>query len=460
MRRRAPSSSPGRRAHQPSDRSHPMQILNMIFYTAITLGVLVFVHELGHFLAAKLTGMRVDRFSIGFPPRAFGKKIGETDYCISWLPLGGYVKIAGMVDETMDADYIDRPPEPWEFRSRPMWARMVVICAGVIMNVLLAVGIFWGIHYVRGTYIQETTEVGYVAEGSVVEKGGLKAGDKILAINGKPVHHWEEVQTVLYIENLGNEVTLDVDRKGRSISIFLPARGIKPGSDNPTEIAVAHTIATIEVVEPKMPAEQLGLKPGDTLETLNGRSVNWPSIVSLIKQNAGRQVTLGWKRGVTSLSGTITVTPEGRIGIRIGGRYIGPSRKIKYSLFEALGEGVKDIGQSVSLFALTISKVFTGRATLKETFGGPIAIAQLATQSAESGFLVFVWFMAQLSMSLAILNILPIPALDGGHLVMLIYEKIFRREIPHKVKVAIQQAGVIILLAFMALVIYNDISKF
>src|SRR5690242_395748 len=160
-----------------------MQVLNMFLYTGIVLGVLVFIHELGHFLAAKLTGMRVDRFSIGFPPRAFGRKIGETDYCISWIPLGGYVKIAGMVDESMDTDFADRPPEPWEFRSKPMAARMFVICAGVIMNVLLAVVIFWTIHYVRGSVIQETTGVGYVVAGSAAEKGGLLAGDSIYAVN-------------------------------------------------------------------------------------------------------------------------------------------------------------------------------------------------------------------------------------------------------------------------------------
>ena len=139
---------------------------------------------------------------------------------------------------------------------------------------------------------------------------------------------------------------------------------------------------------------------------------------------------------------------------------MGPSKQIHYTLLQAFPEGLKDIGQSVSLFTLTIGKIFAGKATVKESFGGPVAIAQMATQSAESGFLVFVWFMAQLSMSLAILNILPIPALDGGHLLLLIIEKIFRREIPHKVKLAIQQAGFILLLAFMAFVIYNDISKF
>jgi regulator of sigma E protease len=437
-----------------------MQVLNMIFYTGITLGILVFIHELGHFLAAKLTGMRVDRFSIGFPPRAFGKKIGETDYCVSWIPLGGYVKIAGMVDESMDTDFADQPPQPWEFRAKPMWARMVVICAGVVMNVLLAIFIFWSIHYIRGTYLQETTDVGYVVEGSGAAKAGLRAGDRILAINGKPVHHWEEVQTVMYIENLGNDITLALDRHGRDTSLMIPARTLKSPSDNQPEISVAHTIAAIDMVETGMPADRLGLKAGDILDSLNGQAAQWPIVIPMIKQHAGKTILLVWKRGEQSLRGTTTVTPEGRIGIRLGGRYVGPSRQIKYTLLQALPEGLSDIRQSVVLFALTVGKIATGKTSVKESFGGPVAIAQLATQSADAGLLVFIWFMAQLSMSLAILNILPIPALDGGHLLMLAIEQVIGRELPHRVKIAIQQVGFILLLAFMAFIIYNDISKF
>jgi regulator of sigma E protease len=438
-----------------------MQVLNMILYTAITLGVLIFIHELGHFLAAKLTGMRVDRFSIGFPPRAFGKKFGETDYCISWVPLGGYVKIAGMVDESMDTEFLNKEPQPWEFRARPMWARMLVLSAGVSMNVLLAVIIFWSIHYMRGTYIQETTEVGYVAEGSAFQKAGLLAGDKILSINGKTVTHWDEIQSLIYIENLGNDIALEVDRQGKEVPLSIPAKSISPATaDSQPGIIIAHTVTTIDAVEPNMPAEQLGLKPGDNIIAINNSPVSYPQVVSTIKENAGKTISLSWKRNDEKMSGTTTVTKEGRIGIRLGAKYVGPSRHIDYTLSAAFVEGVKEMGESVRLFSLTVSKIFSGKASVKESFGGPIAIAQMATQSAEIGLLTFLWFMAQISMSLAILNILPIPALDGGHLILLIYEKLFRREIPHKVKIAIQQAGFILLLAFMAFVIYNDISRF
>jgi regulator of sigma E protease len=437
-----------------------MQILNMILYTAITLGVLIFIHEFGHFIAAKLTGMRVDRFSIGFPPRAFGKRVGDTDYCVSWIPIGGYVKIAGMIDESFDTDFVNRAPQAWEFRAKPMWARMVVISAGVIMNVLLAVFIFWSIHYKQGSYIAETTDIGFVTEGSAFDQSGLRAGDKILSINGKPVTHWDEVQELIYIENLGNDIDLSVDRQGKQIQVFIPAKNIPVSPDAQPGIMIGHTVATVEAVELNMPAYKLGLVAGDTILSVNNIPVNQPKAITLIHMNAGKNITLTWKHGVNVLSETTTVTSEGRIGILIGNRYIGPSKHINYSIVQALGQGIKDIGQSVYLFYLTFSKVFAGKASIKESLGGPVAIAQLATQSAEMGFLTFIWFMAQLSMSLAILNILPIPALDGGHLLMLVYEKTFRREIPHKVKIAIQQAGFILLLAFMAFIIYNDIARF
>ncbi len=436
-----------------------MQILQTVLYTAILLGVLVFIHEFGHFLAAKLTGMRVDRFSIGFPPRAFGKKIGDTDYCVSWFPLGGYVKIAGMVDESMDTAFVDRPPEPWEFRSKPMWARMLVISAGVIMNVILAFVIFWGIHYLRGTNLRETTEVGYVAEGSELAKAGLRPGDKILAIGGKPVATWDDIQSLLYIEDVGDRTALQVDRKGSQVVLTLPPKPAAPASDNQIDLAPAQTFAIVEEVDPRTPAQGLGLKAGDTLVAFNGSAEGYPGIIMLIRKHAGQSIQLSWKRGAKIETGTATVTGEGRIGIRVSGRYLGPSRQVRYSFFEAFPQALSECEQSVYLFILTVGKIAARKATIKESIGGPIAIAQFATQSAEAGFYVFIWFMAQLSMSLAIVNIIPFPALDGGHLLLLAYEKAFRREIPNKVKIAIQQAGVAILLALMAFVIYNDISK-
>jgi regulator of sigma E protease len=437
-----------------------MQILSMIFYTAVTLGVLIFVHELGHFLAAKLTGMRVDRFSIGFPPRAFGKKIGDTDYCISWIPLGGYVTIAGMVDESMDTEFLGNEPQSWEFRSKPLWARIFVISAGVIMNVLLAVFIFWGIVYTTGKFSKETTTVGYVLPASPAEQAGFRTGDSIVAVNGIPVSVWEDVDNLVYVENLGNEMVFDVHRSGTTVHLSTPARTIQESNEKPFGLVEAYTVTVISGVESRMPAESLGLKSGDTLLAINGKAIGYPDVVATIKQHKGMSIGFSWKRGVKTFSGSTTVTPEGRVGIGIQPTYIGPVKQIQYSLLAALPEGLKKTGESVYLFYLTISKIIAGKASIKESFGGPIAIAQLATQSANYGLASFLGFMALLSMSLATINILPVPALDGGHLAMMLFERLFRREIPHRVKIIIQQAGFILLLLLMAFIIYNDISRF
>jgi len=437
-----------------------MQTLNMLMYTAITLGVLIFIHELGHFLAAKLTGMRVDRFSIGFPPRAFGKKIGETDYCISWVPVGGYVKIAGMIDESFDTDFLEHEPQPWEFRAKPLRARMLVICAGVIMNVVLAVAIFWGISYVTGKVTKETTEIGYVLPKSPAAIAGFLPGDKIISINGTTVADWEEVEHLVYIENLGNDITFDVERDGKHTTILTTRKSAGNLADRPFGIVEAQLIPVIKAVDPGTPAEKLGLKAGDIIVQVESIRVGYPQVSDMIHERAGRSIALRWKHGDRTLSGSATVTAEGRIGILIDPTYTGPIKHIEYSPLQALPVGIARTGDAVYLFYLTISKIVAGKTSIRDSFGGPIAIAQLAARSAEYGLLEFLAFMAMLSMSLALLNILPIPALDGGHLAMMLYEKALGREIPHRVKIKIQQAGFVLLLAFMAFIIYNDLSRF
>ncbi|MBI4547959.1 MAG: RIP metalloprotease RseP [Ignavibacteriae bacterium] len=433
----------------------------MIFYTAITLGILIVIHELGHFLAAKLTGMRVDRFSIGFPPRAFGKKIGDTDYCISWIPIGGYVKIAGMIDESFDTEFLHREPQSWEFRAKPMWARMSVISAGVIMNVLLAVVIFWGIKYVSGKFVIETTEVGYVVEGSVAEKAGIRSGDKIITINDKPVYDWEEIQRLIYFEHLGRNIIITVERAGRQKNIVLPPKVITDRTEIPFDIVEAHTVALILDVQPDKPAAKLGLKTGDVILSLNDIPVRAHlQVIKIVRSHAGKQLKVTWRRDEQVYSGITTPTDSGRIGTGITTRYTGPFRQIKYSVIQALVAGLEQVVEAPILFIASVRQIIAGTVSFKDSFGGPIKIAQFATRSAEYGILSYLFFLGQLSMMLAILNILPIPALDGGHLIMLIYEKIFRREIPHNVKLAIQQVGFILLLAFMAFIIYNDISSF
>jgi regulator of sigma E protease len=438
-----------------------MEILNTIFYFIITLGILVFIHELGHFLAAKLFGMRVDVFSLGFPPRAFGKKIGETDYCVSWIPIGGYVKIAGMIDESFDTEYLKNEPQPWEYRSKPIWQRMIVISAGVIMNILLAIGIFAAIAYVQGKTVWDTTEIGYVLEGSPAESVGLKSGDKILAINDKPISNWEDVRGNIYIESIGNELTITVLRDGRHVPIHV-AREIAAGlSEGSFGIAPNHTEIVINTVDPGKPASQLGLKPGDVLLKLDNQPIRYDRRVNeIVRSHAGQPLPVEWRRGDTLMTGTVVPSDKGLIGISFGLRYNGPVKKTNYTLLQALPEGVKNIGNVIGLTIQGIASLLSGRTPLAQSLAGPIKIAQFASQTAELGIFTYLSFMAFLSINLAILNILPIPALDGGHLLLLVVEGIIGRELPVKAKLIIQRAGFVLLLAFMAFAVYNDIRNF
>ena len=196
----------------------------MIYFLSIAfiLSLLIFIHELGHFLAAKLFGVRVERFSIGFPPRLFGKKIGHTDYCISAIPFGGYVKLSGMLDESLDAESMEGEPQPHEFRSKNTFQKLIIISAGVIMNFLLAILILSGILWFKGEKIYPNTTVGFVQEQSIAAKMGLQNDDRILAINGQKISSWGEV-TSAFLENVGNSIQIEVNRVGKIVDLNVPS---------------------------------------------------------------------------------------------------------------------------------------------------------------------------------------------------------------------------------------------
>ena len=273
-----------------------MDFLPTTFYFLLTIGILVLVHELGHFLAAKFFGMRVDRFSIGFPPRAFGKKIGETDYCVSWIPIGGYVKIAGMVDESFDTDFMNEDPKPWEFRAKPIWQRMIVICAGVAMNILLAVLIFWGIIYYQGKAVRPVVEVGYVVPESPAAKAGFRSGDVILRVNGKNAIYWDEIENLMYTEALSGNLSVNIKRGGEPITINMSQALAVTMLEERIGFYPSGTVAYVASVESGKPAETAGLKPGDIILRVNGESLTSLSLQEAVKRSSGKEVGIQWKR--------------------------------------------------------------------------------------------------------------------------------------------------------------------
>ena len=347
-----------------------------IFAFVIVLGILIFFHELGHFLVARLFGVGVEKFSLGFGPRLIGKKIGITDYRISAVPLGGYVK---MVGEEPDAD-IDPAVIPISFTHKHVFKRILIVAAGPFFNLLLAVIIFFGIFQASGIYILKHS-VGGVEAGSPAERGGLKKGDLVVAIGDQPVESWDDMSKM--IKASGGK-TLDITVR-RDDSEFM-----------------AH------------------LTP------------HTKSLPNLFGEDQKRYV----------------------IGIAAGGDFFTKD----LNPLEAVGESIAQTYNVTKLTVLTIVKLIQGRVSTK-TLGGPIMIAQMAGRQAKEGITSLVFFIALLSVNLAILNFLPIPVLDGGHLLFFFVEAIMGRAVNTRMREIAQQVGIFILILLMAYVFYNDITR-
>jgi len=448
--------------------------MDYIIYFAITIGILVFIHELGHFLAAKMTGMRADVFAIGFGKRLFGynKKTGftfgdlpkdfdgegNTDYRISMLPLGGYVKIPGMVDESFDKEFINKEPQPYEFRSKNFWQKTFVITAGVLMNLLLAIIIFWGANFFKGKPVTLTTTVGYVKTDSPADSLGFMKGDVIKSISGVAVKNWDEIRNEIYINTIGEDLNIAVLRNGVEETLFVSRKSIPDIEKKGELIRPDGYRPYVAEVMNGSPAETAGLLSGDIILSINGENLASSSeFIEIVSQSAGVQLNSRILRGSDTLSLAVIPGSDGKIGISINDIFEGKSEYKTYGFFESFYVAGADLINLTKVTFSVGSKVITGQVEFGKAFGGPVRIAQLAAKSADVGIESFLFFIAVLSLSLALINIMPFPVLDGGHLLMIIIETIARREIPVKVKIAINNAGFVLLLLLMAFIIYNDI---
>ncbi len=448
--------------------------MDYIIYFAITIGILVFVHEFGHFIAAKLCGMRAEVFAIGFGKRLFGwnKKDGfsfgalpkdfdgegHTDYRLSLLPLGGYVKISGMVDESFDTEFADKEPQPYEFRAKPTWQKIIVITAGVLMNLLLTIAVFWGINFFHGQGFTKTTTIGYVNPKSSADSLGFKTGDKILTINGKTVANWEQVMTDIYINTIGQNLKFKIDRDGRDLVIDVPRKKVPSPDNNKIFLIQSGIKPYILEVLPKSPAKKAGIKSGDILLKLNNKVLySMEQTQDIIKSHKGIVLPLEVLRDKDTVNLSVTPGSDGLIGVQLG---LAPTVPVVYERFgflQSFSKGWDGIVKVTEATFKMAGSVIGGKIAFGKAFAGPVRIAEFAVRSADNGIVSFLSFLAMLSLSLAIINIMPFPVLDGGHLVMIIIEGITKREIPIKVKIAIQNVGFVLLLLLMALIIYNDI---
>lgn len=450
-------------------------MLESVIYFIITIAILVFVHEFGHFIAARICKMRTDAFAIGFGQRLFGwNQIngftfgaldkdfdlqGHTDYKLCLLPLGGYVKIAGMVDESFDTKFADEEPKPWEFRAKPTYQKLFVITAGVLMNLLLAISIFWGVNYFQGQQIMKTTSIGEVADSTLAYQAGFRSNDKIISINGKKVTNWENLLSNLLIENIGSNVKVTVERNGKTVDFTAPKDILAKASQKANFIPIGDTKPLINSVMKDSPAEKSGIKPGDVFLDINHiKTGSTQQVIAIISSNKETEMPVKILRNDDTINTFVTPGSNGMIGISIADAYTGKVDVKDYTIGESLFKSVSNIGGYTALTFKMLANVIRGKVAFENSFGGPVKIAKYASQSADQGMIPFLMFLAMLSLSLAIINILPFPVLDGGHFVIIFIEGIIRRELPIKLKLAIQNFGFVILLMLMAYIIYTDIT--
>ncbi len=437
-------------------------MLTTVLSAIFVLGLLVFFHELGHFLAAKRMGIRVERFSLGFPPKMIGKTVGDTEYCISWIPLGGYVKMAG---EQPDRQSEENGGEPWEFQSKSVGARAFVIAAGPGMNFVLAFIIFWLFYVTMGVMLVDTTTVGRVVSGSPYAAAGLQVGDEILEIDQAPVDTWEDVQQGL-TSGTAASLTLKVRRDGRDRAVEVRYDGVDP-AERLAGLGYFRASAVSTVI-PDSPAEKAGLRSGDVITSVDGVPVTqWYEMVDLIRVRPGMETTVSWTRnGQLHEVGVIPNTaqdldPATGDVIDIGQIGITQQDHLKRSpigFVSSVGlAGTQLAGVTYTILGF-VKKLIMGQVST-DSVGGPIAIAQMAGDSARQGASSLFSFMAFLSINLAILNLLPIPALDGGQLVILGVEKLIRRPLSLRYRLIWQQTGMALLLLLMVFVVFNDVTR-
>lgn len=454
-------------------------ILSTVLIFILLIGVLVFVHELGHFMTARWTGMRADVFAVGMGPRMMGwnprtgfsfgslppdlELEGDTDYRLCWLPIGGYVKIVGMVDESLDTEQLQKAPQPWEFRSKKNWQKALVLSGGVIMNILLAIGIFASLMTFVGEEEHLTTTVAYVEPGSVMARSGLRAGDKIVAVNGVAVDAWEPMMQAVLAGSSSAALSLDVvsdKRMQRRVQVasgtLMQAMAEQKGLGvYPTGMRV-----TLDAVDALRPAGRAGLKAGDVVLAIDTMPIRVASqMQQYIRSHAGDTITMHVERDGATMARPVIVGKDGLISVAIGQIFDAPVRLKTYDPLTATTEAVGQVGSTVAMIGSSFAAVFTGKLGVRQSFGGPIRIAEMAAKSSELGLEPFLRFMALISISLAVMNILPLPGLDGGHLVFVGIEAIMRREIPTNIKIKVQQIGIYMLLALMAFVFYLDLTR-
>ncbi|MBV9506789.1 MAG: RIP metalloprotease RseP [Acidobacteriia bacterium] len=436
-----------------------MQVLENVLWWLVLIGVMILIHELGHFWAARFFDVRVETFSFGFGPRLFGFRRGETDYRFSVLLFGGYVRMAG--EQPSDETVTD----PRGFLAKPRWQRAIIAFAGPFMNMVLAVGLLTGLFMVKYQKVADSdmeAVIGHVTANSPAAKAGLQDGDRIVKLDSKKNPTWEDVD-LKQISSANQPLYLTIERNGKRFdTAVIPTLSETTGAgyvgwDERGEVQLA-------AIEPGYPAEKAGLKKGDLLISVGGQPIHSVSkFQELTRNSGGKPIQIEFQRD--GQSRTVTVQPvyaklDGPARWMIG---VGPQQKLhvittRLSLPQAVAESVRENSRGALLFGQVI-KGIVQRSVSAKIITGPIGIAQLSGEAAREGPSAFVMLMSMVSLQLAILNLLPIPIFDGFTILTLAVEMIMQRDLSLNVKEALFRVGFVFIMMLLAFVIYNDISK-
>lgn len=435
----------------------------------IALGVLIFFHELGHFLTAKGVGVGVERFSLGFGPRLWGWRRGETDYCVSAVPLGGYVKMVG--EDPKEGETLSETDRARSFAHRPLWARFLIVFAGPGSNFVLAALILAAVFAIVGRQAFPAV-VGRVLPGSPAQTAGLRTGDQVLAVDRNPVVAWDDVRERVSGAE-GRALTFEVKRGSETLALDITPRRERLKNLFGEEIdsweigANPHLPAKVGEALQGDPAAKAGLRSGDIIRAVDGQPVQvWEDLQERIHKSAGKTLTLTVERDGHTL--TVQVVPQARRqqtplgeGEEVGLIGISPAPTflhIRSNPIVAMGQGIIRTWEITALTAVSLWKLITGGLPAS-TIGGPIQIAVASGQQARQGFAQYAFFVAVISVNLGLLNLLPVPVLDGGHILFFAMEAVLRKPVNLRAREIAHQVGFFLLLLLMVFAIYNDLTR-
>ena len=423
----------------------------------LSLSILIVLHELGHFIPAKLFKTRVEKFYLFFDVKfsLFKKKIGDTVYGIGWLPLGGYVKIAGMIDESMDTEHLSKDPEPWEFRSKPAWQRLIIMLGGVTVNLILGFLIYIMIAFIWGkTIITNNDLSGGFEVAEIMKPYGFKDGDKVLEVDGKPLENIVDISKYLFLRNVSTVKVKHYDGKNEVLSIpnDIGIQMFETGNMLPFTALIQ---PIIDSIEPNSPAQKSGLISEDLILTVNGKSIiKWQDFTKLVKENQSRYISLDIKRNGRVISKSINLRDDNTIGVGLMNPKIIPT-KLNFTISESISRGYEKAYWTLLDYISQFKYVFSKKGASQ--LGGFGAIGSLFPPTWD--WQAFWESTALISIILAFMNLLPIPALDGGHVIFLLYEIISGRKPNDKFMEYAQIFGFFLLMSLVLFANGNDIYR-